>query len=399
MSIYQGKVLELVSIEKIEEVPHLIIRASWYDVDRLINWKIDSLTAEHMLSIVERDTSSKYRLSLTCKYNCLSTITKTYRDQSEHIQFTCSENYANELMTLKELRTPDEFLQLPFLSFEEEETFKVVNTPTIVPQNTRKAPWFSLALLSAVLTVLLGYSSHSIMNETNLPKEQYVKAEKEQIQKVENTTEVLSTTTVTEQEIKMNPLDYTLEKELNYQLANGHVALTFDDGPSKYSLEIARILKEHNAGGTFFFIGTSAQKYPSYVKSIHQDGFSIGSHSMHHANLRHLSYSEQENEIVTSIELIQSLTEEEVVLFRPPYGSKNGITEEILNKLQHKVVLWNKDTEDWKNRNPDSIINYIKNTNPSGSIILLHESQDVVDALPTILEYFKEQNLKVVNLK
>lgn len=403
MSIYQGKLLELVSIERTEEEPQIVIKASWFDAERTITWKIDHVTADSLMRIVDNDKGFKYRLSLACKNGNLSTLTKTYRDQSEHIQFVCSEKYADDLMKLKQLQEPADFFQMPFLSFEKEFTHREESPIVTVPGSSRKAPWVSLAMLSIVITVLLGYSSHSFMNESIIHEEQLVKAEtvrtEEPVQKVESTTEVLSTTTVEEPTETSNPLDYYLENELSHSLPEGHVALTFDDGPSKYSMEIARILKEHNAGGTFFFIGSNVNKYPEFVSSIHNDGFSIGSHTMHHANLQPLSTAEQESEIVTSIELIQGITNEDVLLFRPPYGSKNDITIEIMEKYRHKMVLWNKDPKDWKTHNPEAIINYVKNSGASGSIILLHESQEVVHALPALLNHFKEQNLKVVNLK
>ena len=62
------------------------------------------------------------------------------------------------------------------------------------------------------------------------------------------------------------------------------------------------------------------------------------------------------------------------------------------------MVLWNRRSKDWKYHNPDEIINYILNSNVSGTIILLHESQAVVDALPQIIEHLLEKELQVVNL-
>ena len=46
----------------------------------------------------------------------------------------------------------------------------------------------------------------------------------------------------------------------------GKVALTFDDGPSKYTIDIINVLKEYNVGSTFFFIGKHIYEFPEYVK-------------------------------------------------------------------------------------------------------------------------------------
>ena len=56
-------------------------------------------------------------------------------------------------------------------------------------------------------------------------------------------------------------------------LQNDHkVYLTFDDGPSQNTLEILRILKEHNAKATFFVVNS---KYNAYMKRIVESGNAI----------------------------------------------------------------------------------------------------------------------------
>lgn len=190
-----------------------------------------------------------------------------------------------------------------------------------------------------------------------------------------------------------------LEKTITYDIPEGYVALTFDDGPSEYSVDIMKVLEKYEVGGTFFFIGYNVKKYSDYVQHIHAKGYSIGSHSINHANMITLSHEEQEKELVQSINLLRELTNEEIVLFRPPYGSYNKNLKDILTENQYKMVLWNNDPMDWKTRNPDKIFSDIKSSNVSGSIILLHESQAVIDALPSIIEYLQELDLKIVSLK
>ena len=52
-----------------------------------------------------------------------------------------------------------------------------------------------------------------------------------------------------------------------------------------------------------------------------------------------------------------------------------------------------------KSNHSDKIFNYVKRSDASGSIILLHETQAVVDALPRIIEYLQAQDLEFVNLQ
>ena len=62
-------------------------------------------------------------------------------------------------------------------------------------------------------------------------------------------------------------------------------------------------------------------------------------------------------------------------------------------------MLWDKDTKDWQTRDAQKIIQYVKGIDATGSIILLHESQAVVDALPIIIEHLQQNGLNIVNLK
>ena len=64
-------------------------------------------------------------------------------------------------------------------------------------------------------------------------------------------------------------------------LQNDHkVYLTFDDGPSQNTLEILRILKEHNAKATFFVVNS---KYNAYMKRIVESGNAIALHTFTHS--------------------------------------------------------------------------------------------------------------------
>ncbi|MOA06840.1 Peptidoglycan-N-acetylglucosamine deacetylase [compost metagenome] len=64
-----------------------------------------------------------------------------------------------------------------------------------------------------------------------------------------------------------------------------------------------------------------------------------------------------------------------------------------------KMVLWNTDPEDWKSKNADAIYQAIVKSKVNGSIILLHESQATLDALPKIIQFLKNKELDIVNLQ
>ena len=69
---------------------------------------------------------------------------------------------------------------------------------------------------------------------------------------------------------------------------------------------------------------------------------------MYHKNFSTLNSEKQEKEMMQVNHLIEEVTNEPVVLFRPPYGSWNDQTKIIAEKNEQKIVLWNSDPEDWK---------------------------------------------------
>lgn len=177
------------------------------------------------------------------------------------------------------------------------------------------------------------------------------------------------------------------------------VALTFDDGPSDYSKQIVDILMEFGAGGTFFLIGSNMDEHPDSVEYIHDNNFSIGTHSLNHINFASSSLATQKGELQQSIEMIEAVTGEAVTLFRPPYGQMNEDTKQLSRELGQRIVLWNNDPKDWESRNASNILQQVKSQDVSGSIILLHETEATVEALPEIISYLQEQGLQLVSLQ
>ncbi|MNJ46469.1 Peptidoglycan-N-acetylglucosamine deacetylase [compost metagenome] len=141
------------------------------------------------------------------------------------------------------------------------------------------------------------------------------------------------------------------------------------------------------------------KKYPEAVQYVKSNGYSIGSHGMNHLELTKLSDDKQKYEIIHTNDLIEELIQEPVALFRPPYGAKNESIEDLVSEINNTLVLWNVDTKDWESRDADKIYNSVLKAKSQGSIILLHESQATIDALPRIIEYLQDQDLEIVNLK
>ncbi|MGG3887623.1 polysaccharide deacetylase family protein [Metabacillus fastidiosus] len=392
MSAYSNKLLELLSIERKWNQNYLRIKISLNDSIELL-WEIDEETASHLENAISFEKNYQYSLSFNSTWDVIkkqhmSFFIKTHEGKSENFYFICSEQYAEQLKMMKNSKMITQLQNLSFLHVEHLDKETAV---TVTPKRSFRKPIFvSAAAFFILLMIVLVYSSFSFSKNKSIAQETHVTAQNAKTERKPNV------------QVKSNIGDapaFKLADPITYHIEEDSVALTFDDGPSKYSTEIIDILKKYKVGGTFFLIGQNVKKYPDHVQYIYSHGFSIGNHSMHHANFQKLSYEKQKNEIFEANKLIEDITGEPVSLFRPPYGEKNDATLQLLDENNQKIVMWNKDTEDWKTHSPEKIIYYIQHSNISGSIILLHESKAVVDALPTIIEELQKQNLRIVNLK
>ena len=163
------------------------------------------------------------------------------------------------------------------------------------------------------------------------------------------------------------------------------VALTFDDGPSKFTPQILDCLAAHNAKATFFVVGTNTNAYPAIVKRASDMGMEIGNHTMHHKNLKTLSANGIQSELNSASSAIFAACGKRPTIIRPPYGNYNRTVSSVANG---PLILWSIDTLDWKTRNADKTVQSILSNVKDGSIILMHDlySQSAEAAVRVIPE-------------
>ncbi|MWC29412.1 polysaccharide deacetylase family protein [Paenibacillus sp. MMS18-CY102] len=181
-----------------------------------------------------------------------------------------------------------------------------------------------------------------------------------------------------------------------YDLPKGYVALTFDDGPSAYTKQLVDILKDNDVAGTFLFIGNNAKRHPDIVEYAYTQSMSVGNHSWDHSKLTRVNKQSSEANITKANGELNKDGAKSVTLFRPPYGLINEALASVVKDQQMKVLMWNRDPEDWDANTRDEIIDYFEKVNPSGGIYVLHEKKHTVEALPAIIQYLKKKQLKFV---
>ena len=124
-------------------------------------------------------------------------------------------------------------------------------------------------------------------------------------------------------------------------------ALTFDDGPSRFTPQLLDALSDYGIPATFFLVGRMAKKYPYLVRRIVVEGHEVGNHSWSHPNLRTVSRDRKLAEIARTDVLLRSLGAEPLFL-RPPYGAFDNSTVEAAESLGLSIILWSVDTKDWR---------------------------------------------------
>ena len=185
-------------------------------------------------------------------------------------------------------------------------------------------------------------------------------------------------------------------KKRNLDYDDKVVALTFDDGPSKYTNGILDVLKRNNAVGTFFVVGNKVDFYDDVLVRMVKNGNEIGNHSYSHKLLTRLSEKEFKSEINRTQDEVKKATGYTPKLFRPTYG---GYTSKLRSYTDLYFVLWDVDSRDWKVHDKDKIINNIIPNVKSGSIVLMHDNHKyALDALEDVIRKLDGDGYKFVTV-
>lgn len=175
-----------------------------------------------------------------------------------------------------------------------------------------------------------------------------------------------------------------------------YVALTFDDGPGKYTKEIVDLLVKNNVKASFFMVGQNIKNYKSSVKYAYDNEMEICNHSQNHKNLKNLSKEDIEYEINSVDDMLEEITGERARYYRSPGGNQN---ENVLNTISKPCILWNVDTRDWESRDTQKIISKTLKEVDDGDIILMHEIyKTTLDAVEPIIIKLKEKGYNFVTV-
>ena len=177
------------------------------------------------------------------------------------------------------------------------------------------------------------------------------------------------------------------------------VALTFDDGPSPYTLSLLRLLQRKGAAGTFFLVGDRLADWPAAAASEARLG-SVGDHTWSHARLPQLRYDAAAWEIIAARRAIEAASRQAVLLFRPPYGVATPRLERLVGRLGMLDVRWSVDAGDsLPGANARSVVRSVEGTVAPGSIVLMHDIHPwTLVAVRRLLPWFERRGLRLVSV-
>ncbi|MED5019716.1 polysaccharide deacetylase family protein [Paenibacillus chibensis] len=178
---------------------------------------------------------------------------------------------------------------------------------------------------------------------------------------------------------------------------SGTIYITFDDGPSPYTMQLLDVLDQNNVKATFFMLGNQIASHPSSAARIVKGGHGVGLHGMtHQKNKFYASPYSALNEMNMDNNKLHEAAQVYTKLIRVPYGSKPYFTKAYRDQTAaygYHLWDWNIDSNDWRYQsNPqkiyDNVMRDVKNMKKKGvtPVVLFHDQEATVKILPKLIK-------------
>ena len=148
------------------------------------------------------------------------------------------------------------------------------------------------------------------------------------------------------------------------------VALTYDDGPSKYTNTIIDVFEQYGGKATFFIVGDRVSWNENPAKREGDLNYELGNHTYGHNTLTKLNEEQIKEKLQQTDNELLKLTGRKTTCLRPPGGSFNDTVKKAAGL---PIIIWSIDTEDWKSRNANKICNRVIGKVKDGDIVLMHD--------------------------
>jgi peptidoglycan-N-acetylglucosamine deacetylase len=150
-------------------------------------------------------------------------------------------------------------------------------------------------------------------------------------------------------------------------------ALTFDDGPGPYTVQLVRVLRRGHARATFFDIGSRVDLFPAGIRAAARVGV-IGNHTWSHPHLRGLSTADTRRELLETQLAVGRALGSAPRLFRPPYDEADQRDDLLARELDLLDIRWSVDSGDSRpGATPAAALRTVRAGLRPGAIVLMHD--------------------------
>ena len=189
---------------------------------------------------------------------------------------------------------------------------------------------------------------------------------------------------------------------LRQGIAGNMCTLTFDDGPSQFTPQLLDTLKQYNVKATFFVVGSQVKRRPELIRRMLEEGHEVGNHSYSHHMLRRQSAEEQQADLRKLDTVLRELGATPRFV-RPPYGSYDHNTVNVVQEMDGHLVMWTADSQDWRKKS--NLENVLANMRmiytgaPMRGVFLFHDTHRLtVENMPQILDALAATGCRFVTL-
>lgn len=156
--------------------------------------------------------------------------------------------------------------------------------------------------------------------------------------------------------------------------------------------------KYDNVRLTFFIGGMWAAENNELILRIAESGNEIANHGYFHKDHKKISYEQNKEEILKTEKVIEGICGRKTQLFMPPSGSYGNNTLKACKELGYRVIMWSKDTIDWRDKDSDLIFKRATDNVKAGDFILMHPTEQTLLAFEKIILYHINNGFELVTV-
>lgn len=162
--------------------------------------------------------------------------------------------------------------------------------------------------------------------------------------------------------------------------------------------KIAGVLDGYSVKATFFVGGCWADDNGKTLNRLVKSGHEIANHGYFHKDHANLDYEKNREEIYLTGVIVGALCGAKLNLFAPPSGSFSDMTLQAAADLDYRVVMWSKDTIDWRDKDQDKIFTRATKNLAGGDLILMHPKSHTLAVLPKIIDAILDKGFQIVTV-